>query len=304
MARAARTEPRPATRRERPRDAGARGYDWVTFLSDYGHDDVFVGVIKGVIAGLAPHVRILDVCHLVAPQDVDQGATALASAMPYLPTGVHLALVDPMHETPARGVAVATSDGSVLVGPDNGLLSLAWEARGGIVECAEITNEALFRDTVHKTFRGRDVFAPVTAHLANGGSVKDVGPMVDAASLRRLTMHEAVVDDDHVHAEIRTVDHFGNVSLNIARSDLEAAGIVLGDTVELRCNGRTMTVPFTLTYGEVAAGRLTLCEDSFRAIQLAVNAGHASRRLRVSRGDPVVIARIPQTTGRVPAGMR
>src|SRR4051794_31799154 len=135
------------------------GFDWVTFLSDYGHDDVFVGVCKGVIAGLAPHVRILDVCHLVAPQDVEQGATALATAIPFMPVGVHLALVDPMQETAARGVVVATADGSMLVGPDNGLLSMAWDARGGATSAAEITNEALFRDTVHKTFRGRDVFA-------------------------------------------------------------------------------------------------------------------------------------------------
>jgi S-adenosyl-L-methionine hydrolase (adenosine-forming) len=284
--------------------AAQRGYDWVTFLSDYGHDDVFVGVCKGVIAGLAPHVRILDICHLVAPQDVEQGATALATAIPFMPVGVHLALVDPMQTSPARGIAVATSDGSVLVGPDNGLLSLAWDARGGIERAAEITNEELFRDTVHRTFRGRDVFAPVTAHLAKGAPLDGVGPELEPSSLKRLAVREAVVDDDHVHAEIRTVDHFGNVSLNIARSDLEAAGITLGDTVELRCNGRTMTVPFTLTYGDVSTGRLALCEDSFRSVQLAVNAGHASRRLRVSRGDPVVIARVPQTATRSSAAIR
>ena len=147
---------------------------------------------------------------------------------------------------------------------------------------------------MHTTFRGRDVFSPVTAHLANGGALDDVGPAVDPSSLVRLAVREAVVDDDHVHAEIRTVDHFGNVSLNIARSDLEAAGITLGDEVELRCNGRALTVPFTLTYGDVAPGRLSVCEDSFRSIQLAVNAGHASRHLRVGRGDAVVIARLPQ----------
>jgi S-adenosylmethionine hydrolase len=281
-----------------------QGYDWVTFLSDYGHDDVFVGVCKGVIAGIAPHVRILDITHLVAPQDVEQGATSLATAIPFMPVGVHLALVDPMQDKAARGIAVATTDGSVLIGPDNGLLSMAWAARGGIERAVEITNEQLFRDTVHKTFRGRDVFAPVTAHLANGRPLDDLGGAIETSSLKTLAVREAVVDDDHVHAEIRTVDHFGNVSLNIARSDLEAAGIALGDTVELRCNGRTMTVPFTLTYGDVAAGRLALCEDSFRAVQLAVNAGHASRRLRVSRGDPVVIARVPQTPSTRPTSTR
>jgi S-adenosylmethionine hydrolase len=279
--------------------ASAAGHDWVTFLSDYGHDDVFVGVCKGVIAQIAPHVRIIDVCHLIAAQDVEQGATQLAGAMPYLPVGIHLAVVDPQGVHP-RGVVVRAGDGSLLVGPDNGLLSLAWDVRGGVEEVVEVANSELWRHRVHATFRGRDIYAPVAAHLATGRPLADVGPAVDAADLVRIKAHEPVVDDDHVHAEIHSVDHFGNASLNIARTDLEAAGMALGDVVEVRCNGRTLSVPFTQTFGEVAPGRLTLCEDSFHAVQLAVNAGRASNELRVNRGDPIVIARVPQQ----PAGGR
>jgi S-adenosylmethionine hydrolase len=151
---------------------------------------------------------------------------------------------------------------------------------------------------VHKTFRGRDVFAPVAAHLAAGRALEDVGPRVDADALVRINMREVVNHDDHVHAEVRVVDHFGNVSLNANRADLEAAGIRFGDTVELRCGGRTVSVPFTPTYGDVPRGRLTLCEDSFRAIMLSVNAGDASRELRVRRGEAVVISRVPQPVAR------
>ncbi|MDQ1703900.1 MAG: hypothetical protein QOF18_266 [Frankiaceae bacterium] len=276
------------------RAAAPDRYDWVTFLSDYGHDDVFVGVCKGVIAGIAPQTRIIDICHLIAPQDVEAGAHSLTAAMPFLPVAVHLAMVDPQHATAARGVAVRSADGSIFVGPDNGLLSHAWEARGGAKRAVELANAELWLAQIHATFRGRDVFAPVAAHLANGRPLEDVGPAVEVGDLVRLAIRTATVDDDHVHAEIRAVDHFGNVSLNLARSDLEAAGIALGDTVELRCNGRTLTVPFTLSFGEVARGRLSLCEDSFRAIQLAVNAGRANQELRVTRGDPIVIARAPQ----------
>jgi S-adenosylmethionine hydrolase len=279
----------------------ARGYDWLTFLSDYGHDDVFVGVCKGVIAGVAPKVQIIDICHLIAPQDVEAGAHSLAAAMPFMPRAVHLAMVDPQHAEPARGVAVRTKDDSIFVGPDNGVLSHAWEARGGVKAAAEIANQELWLDQIHATFRGRDVFAPVAANLALGRPLEDVGPAVKPGELATLPTRAATVDDDHVHAEIRAVDHFGNVSLNLARADLEAAGIVLGDTVELRCNGRTLTVPFTHSFGEVATGRLSLCEDSFRAIQLAINAGRANQELRVSRGDPIVIARMPQQTGTRPA---
>ena len=283
-------------------------FEWVTFTSDYGFDDSFVGVCKGVLAQIAPHVRIIDVCHLVAAQDVAAGAGVLATAMPYLPTAIHLALVDPMpaatkggREDFTRGVVIATGDGSLLVGPDNGLLSQAWDARGGAVSAYEITDESLWREHVHRTFRGRDVFAPVAGHLANGVAASSVGPPVDVETLVRLKLRDPRVDHGEVHGEVRGVDHFGNASLNVARSDLEAAGISFGDTVELRCNGRTLTVPFNPTYGEVAAGRLTLCEDSFRAVMLAVNAGHASRELRIGRGDPIVIARAPVTAPRPPA---
>lgn len=275
-----------------------RRYDWVTFTSDYGLDDVFVGVCRGVVAQIAPHVRVLDVCHQVTPQDVAQGATSLATAIPYLPVAINLALVDPMHGQTARGVVVETSDGSLLVGPDNGILSLAWDARGGITAAVEISNPKLCLETVHRTFRGRDIFAPVAAHLANGVELAEIGEPVDPDTLVRLPVRGVVVDDDHVHGEVSLVDHFGNVSLNVCRADLEAAGMTFGDTVELRCNGRTMNVPFTATYGDVARGRLTLCEDSFRSIMLAVNAGHASRELRVGRGEPVVIARLPQQSAR------
>jgi S-adenosyl-L-methionine hydrolase (adenosine-forming) len=276
------------------------GYDWLTFLSDYGHDDVFVGVCKGVIAGIAPQVRIIDVCHLISPQDVEAGAHALAAAMPFMPRAVHLAVVDPQHAEHSRGVAIRTKDDSIFVGPDNGVLSHAWEGRGGVTAAVEITNEELWLEQIHATFRGRDVYAPVAAQLALGRSFDDVGPTVKPADLVRLPVRSATVDDDHVHAEIRAIDHFGNVALNLARADLEAAGIALGDTVELRCNGRTLTVPFTHSFGEVPSGRLSLCEDSFRAIQLAINAGRANQELRVSRGDPIVIARLPQQAGTRP----
>jgi S-adenosylmethionine hydrolase len=269
---------------------------WLTFTSDYGLDDVFVGVCKGVIAQLAPHVQIIDVTHQIAAQDVEQGAAILASAIPYLPVGIHLALVDPIRGGSSRGVVVETGDGSLLVGPDNGLLSLAWLERGGAKTAYEIVNPALWRESVHKTFRGRDVFAPVAAHLAAGTAIADVGPRVEPDSLITFPAREVEVDDDHVHAEVSLVDHFGNVSLNLDRSALEAAGMRFGDLVEVRCNGSTLVVPFTATYGDVARGRLTLCEDSFRAVMLAVNAGHASQELRVGRGEPIVIARLPQTS--------
>jgi S-adenosylmethionine hydrolase len=269
-------------------------FGWITFLSDYGLDDAFVGVCHGVVGRIAPAARVIDVCHEIAPQDVEQGATTLAGAVEYLPEAVHLAIVDPGVGTSRRGVAVLTAQGSITVGPDNGVASLAWKALGGAVKAHCLDNNALWLRNPSKTFHGRDVFAPVAAHLANGVALSECGDEVDVDSLTTLSLRTATVDDDHVHGEVWSVDHFGNLSLNVHRSDLEAAGMNLGDTVELRLHGRTLQVPFTVTFGEVAPGRTAVCEDSYRRITIAVNLGHAAKTLKAGRGDPIVIARMPR----------
>jgi S-adenosyl-L-methionine hydrolase (adenosine-forming) len=271
--------------------------DWVTFLSDYGLDDHLVGVCKGVIARIAPHVRIIDVCHQVRPQDVTIGGEMLAEAWPYLPVGIHLSLVDPFTATHARGVAVLCADGSISVTPDNGLAARAWTVAGGVLEAYELAEPRLWAAAPSRSFRGRDVFAPVAAHLAAGVPVDEVGPRLDPASLKTSVRAEPRPHGDHVHGEVRMVDHFGNLALNLRRSDLEAAGIQLGDLVELRCGGRTFEVPFALTFGDVPPGRTVVCEDSFRAITIAVNSGRADRVLRAGSGDAVVIGRVHRLTG-------
>ena len=267
---------------------------WLTFLSDLGLEDAFVGVCKGVVARTAPEVRVLDVLHLVAPQDVEQGASVLAQAVPYLPApAVHLALVDPFRASPVRGVAVRTADGSTFVAPDNGLTSLAWDVAGGPVQAHVLDDPALWLPRPARTFRGRDVFSPVAAHLAAGVPLERVGAPVPVEELERLPVRPPEVDEDHVHGEVAQVDHCGNLTLNVQAADLEAAGMHLGDDVELRVGGKTLRAPFRLTYGQVPRGRLAVCEDAFRTITIAVNQGSAAAVLRARRADPLVLARLP-----------
>ncbi len=272
----------------------------VSFLSDYGLDDSFVGVCKGVLVRSEPDVRIIDVCHQIGPQDLEQGAVTLAGAVSYLPVGVHLALVDPVTSLAARPVVVVTADGSRFVSPDNGLTSLAWDVVGGVVAAYEITDQTLFLPTPSRLFRGRDIFAPVAGRLAGGLDPAAVGPALDPADLARLPVRAGYVHGDHVHADVVAVDHFGNLALDIGCSDLAAAGLSLGDIVELRTGGRTVQVPFAANYGEVDPGRLAVCEDASRRVTVAVNLGNAGRTLRAGRGEPVVIARVPA----VPASVR
>lgn len=270
---------------------------WVTFLSDYGLDDHLVGVCKGVIARIAPDVRIIDVCHQVKAQDIAVGASMLAEALPYLPVAVHLVLVDPFKSSTARGVAVRTGDGHLLVAPDNGVTSLAWSGAGGVAEAYELANKDLWAPNPARSFRGRDVFAPVAAHLARGGAPDDVGPRIDPSSLEELVPPVPNVHGDHVHGSVRMVDHFGNLALNVRRSDLEAAGIQLGDLVELRAHGRVFEVPFMLAFGDVPAGRTVVCEDGFRAVTIAVNGGRAASELKAVSGDAVVLSRVHRHLG-------
>jgi S-adenosylmethionine hydrolase len=266
---------------------------FLTFLSDLGYEDAFLGVCKGVIARIAPEVRVIDVLHLVAPQDVEMGAGVLASSIPYLPApAVHLALVDPFRTVPARGIAVRTADGSIFVSPDNGLASQAWEVAGGAVEAHVLDDPSLWMPNAARTFRARDVFSAVAARLADGLPIGAVGSPVAVDELERQTLRVAKLHDDHVHGEIVQVDHFGNLTLNMKRADVEAAGVNLGDDVEIRCGGRSLQVRYTLTYGEVKRGQVAVCEDSFRTMCVAVNQGSAAEVLRARRADAIVIARV------------
>jgi hypothetical protein len=265
-------------------------YDWITFTSDYGLDDNFVGVCRGVMAGIAPHARVIDVSHAVAPQDVRQGAIVLAQSVPFMPPAVHLAVVDPAVGTPRGSVVIEAGD-SLLVGPDNGLLVWAADELGGAKRAHAVSNRDYQLPRVSKTFHGRDVFAPAAAHLAAGVDPATLGPELDPDELRRLTPPRSRVDDDHIHGEVVLVDHFGNVALNVSRAELESVGAVLGDRVEVRLGGQTWRMPFAETFASVPAGRMVLHEDSFRLLTVAVNQGRAAERLRARTGDPVVVSR-------------
>jgi len=272
----------------------AISFRFITFTSDYGLDDEFVGVCRGVMKRIAPEVEILDITHGIEPQDVQMGSMILSQAVPFLPPAVHLAIVDPGVGTQRRGVVIGTRNGPALVGPDNGLLWLAADALGGAVEAHEITNDKYMLAPISRTFHGRDVFAPVAAHLSLGLPPEEVGPSIAVEDLARVTFPEARVDDDHVHGQIVMTDHFGNLGLNVERADLEGAGILLGDVLELRIGGKTWNTMYCETFSEVPVGRVAVLEDSHRHIAIAVNRGSARGTLEARRGDPVILARLHQ----------
>jgi S-adenosylmethionine hydrolase len=271
---------------------GMAGYDWITFTSDYGLEDHFVGVCHGVMARVAPGARVLDVSHAVGAQDVRQGALLLAQAVRFLPRAVHLAVVDPGVGT-GRGMVAVEAGGQVLVGPDNGLLVWAAEALGGAGRAVALENPAYRLAPVSRTFHGRDVFAPAAAHVAAGVDVGALGPEVEPGRLVRLEREAARVDEGTASASVVAVDHFGNLALGLGREDLARAGVTVGDQVEVRAGGRAHRAVVGETFASVAAGELVLHEDSFGSLALAVNQGRAADRLGAGAGDPVEILRVP-----------
>jgi S-adenosylmethionine hydrolase len=229
----------------------------VTFLSDYGPGDEYVGIVHGVIARIAPDVRVIDLGHGVPPQDVRTGARRLARALPYTPPGVHLAVVDPGVGTARRAVVLRVGE-RLLVGPDNGLLTLC----GPVDEAFDVSDSPWRLEPVSATFHGRDVFAPVAAHLALGEP--PAGVAIDPATLTRLP--------DAGKVQVVEVDGFGNL---ITNAELP--------TRDVRLRGHVIRVG--RTFGDVAPGELVIYEDSAGEVAIALNGGSAATALGLKTGD-------------------
>jgi S-adenosylmethionine hydrolase len=262
----------------------------VSLLTDYGHEDEFVGVCHAVIRGIAPDVPIVDVTHGIPRYGVRQGAIVLRNAVPYVPVGVHVAIVDPQVGTERRAIALRTRDNRMLVGPDNGLLGLAWEVCGGVVEAVDITRSPHRLEPVSATFHGRDIFAPVAAHLATGAELAEAGQHVEPDELQVLALPQPEVDDGNVAAHVLLVDRFGNASLDVGHADLAGSGLSLGKPVEIEVEGgERFIATFAQTFADVRPGDVILYEDAYRMLAIAVNRGDAASALRLSPDARVVL---------------
>jgi S-adenosylmethionine hydrolase len=257
----------------------------ITFLSDYGLEDDFVGVCHAVIAGICPEARVIDLVHWVPRGDVRAGAVILRGALPYLPVGVHLCVVDPGVGSSRRGVALRVADGRLLVGPDNGLLAPAAERGGGVVEAVDIGHSPFALSCISATFHGHDVFAPVAARLAAGAALSDAGTAFDPRELVVLELPRARVVDGVLVAHVLHVDRFGNVGLDVEEPSFEA-GAALGMTA---ASGRLERVRYVRTFADAGAGELVLYEDSYRRLAVAVNQGDAAARLDLNVDDELRI---------------
>jgi S-adenosylmethionine hydrolase len=262
-------------------------FDTVTFLSDYGTADEFVGVVHSVIRSIAPHVTVVDLTHEVPAYDVRAGSLTLGRAAQYLCPGVVLAVVDPGVGTDRRAIAVEVGDGqSYLVGPDNGLLASAVAMSGGATAVVELTNPDLQLPAPGATFAGRDVFAPAAAHLCNGVLLADLGPAVDALTLRPGLLPLTREEDGVVLAEVLWVDRFGNCQLNVDPDEVAA----LGDRIQLRWADAVRTAERAPTYAGIDAGQVGLVVDSYGMLSVCMGTRSAAVELALPAGTQVALA--------------
>ncbi|OLE17629.1 MAG: hypothetical protein AUG88_06340 [Actinobacteria bacterium 13_1_20CM_4_68_12] len=227
---------------------------FVTFLSDFGLQDDFVGTCHGVIKSIAPEVEIIDVTHGISPQHVLQGALVLANTTPYMPAGVHLAVVDP-----------------------------------GIAAVHELANADYALDIVSRTFHGRDLFAPAAAHLASGVELELLGPPVAVDALARLDLPEPEIGENRIHATVLYIDRFGNVQLNLTREHLQRAEVPPGTVIEIELGLDRYYAVVARTFADARKGDVILYEDSYRNIALAISGGNAAELFGAAPGQEVRI---------------
>jgi S-adenosyl-L-methionine hydrolase (adenosine-forming) len=229
---------------------------------------------------------VLDITHGIPPQQILQGALVLANTLPYMPTGVHLAVVDPGVGSDRRPVVLRAGE-RLFVGPDNGLLVPAAAKLGGIDAAYEIANRSLVLEPVSRTFHGRDVFAPVAAHLAAGLAVEEVGPAVERESLVRIDVPAPEVGSSRIRVIVLYVDRYGNVQVNATTDDLARAGMQPGVRVEITVGVEPYFATVATTFGDVRRGDILVYEDSYQNIAIAINGGNAAEMLDARAGDEV-----------------
>jgi S-adenosyl-L-methionine hydrolase (adenosine-forming) len=268
----------------------------ITLLTDFGLDGA-VATCKGVILGICRDAEIIDVAHSIRKFAIRDGAFLLRFALPYVPVGVHVGVVDPGVGTARRPIAIRAGRGDVLIGPDNGLLPPAADVLGGVVEARELANRSWWLPTTSTTFHGRDIFAPVAAHLAAGeAAFDDLGPAIAPDALVRLPEPTARASSGAIETVITYVDSFGNVRLAGGADELASAFGAPTDGMELdvELGGDTPVREasrYATTFGAVPPGASVVYVDSLGNLAMADNQGSIASRLGLGHDVPVRITR-------------
>ena len=273
-------------------------YDTISFLSDYGLRDEFVGIVKGVIADIAPHARVIDLTHEIPPFDVRAGSLALARCISYVPSGIVLAVVDPGVGTARRAVAVSVGGGrGILIGPDNGLLSMGTALAGGADAAVVLNNQQYQLETPGATFAGRDIFAPAAAHLCNGVALTELGEPIDPNLLLPGIVPLSRTEGDEVVAEVTWVDRYGNCQLNVGPDDVASLGARVSLEITSANGEKSTRAANVVTNFAAIGGGVGLVVDSFGMLAVCVDRGSAAAELSIAVGDAVRLTALTDSPG-------
>lgn len=267
-------------------------FDTISFLSDFGTSDEFVGVVKSVIADIAPHARVIDLVHEIAPFDVRAGSLALARCIPYVPQGVVLAIVDPGVGSSRRGVAISVAGGTgIFVGPDNGLLASAIALAGGAEEAVVLSNSEYQLAAPGNTFAGRDIFAPAAAYLCNGVPLSELGDEIDPALLLPGVVPLPIQKEDSLLGEVTWVDRFGNCQLNISLDDIAGWGEQIRVVITNQATSERVVRSLRVVdnYSQVGGG-IALVVDSYGLLAICADRGSAALELHLGSSDLVALS--------------
>jgi S-adenosyl-L-methionine hydrolase (adenosine-forming) len=266
----------------------------IVFVSDFGLSTEWVGTCHAVMSRIAPQSRIVDLSHFVRPLDVTAGAQLLADSLPYLADdAVIVAIVDP-NVGKDRNIAVEAANGRLLVGPDNGLLALAWNALGGVAKAAEITSDEIILQPVSPSLHARDILCPAAAHLAAGMPIEDVGNAVGPDTLVGLDVAQPEVERGKIRCTVTDFNRFGNVQLNVRRADLEAAGLDAATQLLVEATSGSADARPAATYGDFAPGEYGVIFDPRGWLTIVRgNPANALEGLGLDVGDPVWISGQP-----------
>ena len=265
-------------------------YETISFLSDFGAADEFVGVVHSVINSIAPYVKVIDVTHGIPHFDIRSGGLALARSAQYLSPGVVLAVVDPGVGTQRRAVAVEVGGGeSVLVGPDNGLLAPTVALVGGADRAVSLTEIDYQLPAPGPTFAGRDIFGPAAAHIASGVDLSELGDEVEVSSLVPGLMPVTSKENDGLHTEVLWVDQYGNAQINLDPAELEIKENEINH-FEIKTAGLSRIAKKVETFEELGAGELGLTIDSYGLVALVIGRGSAAEEMKISTGNQVIVS--------------
>ena len=258
----------------------------IVFLSDFGVRNEWVGVCHSVIDKFAPGCPVVDLSHGIPPLDVRGGALLLADSLPFIRhDAITLAVVDPSVGRD-RDIAVEADDGRLFVGPDNGLLSPAWRASGGVKSAVSITSSTILLEPVSPSFHARDVLAPAAAHLAHGTALSDLGSAIDPATLDELHLAEPEVEPGKVRCEVLDLNRFGNVQLNVRNSHLVAAGLDRAERIVVETPSGGAVARSVVTYADLSTGEWGLMVDPRGWLMVICgNPGNAAQLLGVTGGE-------------------